>query len=285
MANLRADRLPTGSQAAVSAEWSRRLRSSNTHARASELYMGRGFSLGREAAEVAGVPLFVVSAGLGLVPGAREVPTYGLTVGARADDAIAARIEGRFDPQGWWRGVRAGPFSTDWDAPFAARMIASDLATLGDDRRRRLRLFGTGIDAVLPAALAPNIMPYDARLEAIRPGTRTDFAQRALAHFAAMVRTSADPVGDADAVSDILSHNTAPVRIDRPRADDEFVIGAISRHMESTRGIGRILRRVRDHDRIACEQRRFTRLYRIAETRGLGVAAPVRATPAAGDMR
>lgn len=260
--------------------------------------MGRGFSLGRDAAASAGVPLFVVSAGLGLVPGAREVPAYGLTVGARTNDAIAARVDGRFDPQAWWRLVRIGPFSTNWDALFAgdglvllalsqsyARMVATDLASLGSDRHRRLRLFGTGIDPVLTGALAPNIMPYDARLEAIRPGTRTDFAQRALAHFAGAIRTSADPVDDAVAVKESLSHHTAPVRIDRPRADDEFVIGAISRHMQSTRGIGRILRRVRDHDRIACEQRRFTRLYRIAEARALNVGAPARAIPVAGDAR
>ena len=111
-------------------------------------------------------------------------------------------------------------------------------------------------------------MPYDARLDSLSPGTRTDFAQRALAHFARSIPATADAVRDAKAVAAALACHSAPERIERPRADDEILIMAIRRHLRATSGIGRILRRLREQDQIACEQRRFTRLYHVAVQQG-----------------
>ncbi len=278
---LSARELPRGDQAAVAAEWASRLRRAATQGDAKSLYMGRGFSLGASAAAQAAVPLFVVSAGLGLVTGTRAVPSYGLTVGTRTDDAIGPRVAGGLDPRAWWRTVAGGPFSTRWDAVLAtdglvlvalsqayAGLIAEDLRGLDPASIRRLRIFGTGLEQVLPAALRPSIMPYDARLDALWPGTRTDFAQRALAHYAKAVAPSDDPAEDAAAVSRTLQSHRAPARIERPRAGDDVLIMAIRRHLRATSGIGRILRRLREQDQIACEQRRFTRLYHAAVQQG-----------------
>lgn len=82
--------------------------------------MGRGFSLGANAAAHASAPLFVISAGLGVVPGTAAVPSYGLTVGTRTGDAIGSRAAGSFDPATWWQSVANGPFSAGWRAVIAA---------------------------------------------------------------------------------------------------------------------------------------------------------------------
>lgn len=278
---LTASELPRGEQATVAAEWVSRLREAATQGDAKSLYMGRGFSLGANAAAHAAVPLFVVSAGLGVVAGASAVPSYGLTVGTRTDDAIGPRVAGGLDPSAWWRTVTGGPFSTQWRSVLAvdglvllamsqayAGLIAEDLRAMDAADIRRLRIFGTGLDQVLPVALGASIMPYDARLDALWPGTRTDFAQRALAHFAKAISPSHEPIDDAAAVAHALQSHRAPDRIERRRAGDDVLIMAIRRHLRATSGIGRILRRLREQDQIACEQRRFTRLYHAAVQQG-----------------
>lgn len=274
---LTASAVPRGSQAAVSAEWLSRLRGADTQGDAKSLYMGRAFSLGASAAAHAAAPLFIISAGLGIVAGTSAVPSYGLTVGTRTDDAIGPRVVGRFEPASWWRTVTGGPFSTQWRSVLAvdglillamsqayARLIAEDLCALGANDARRLRIFGAGLNYVLPAVLGSSIMPYDTRLDSLLPGTRTDFAQRALAHFAKTISPASDPAEDAATVARELAGHRAPDRIERPRANDDVLIMAIRRHMRDTTGIGRILRRLREQDKIACEQRRFTRLYHAA---------------------
>jgi hypothetical protein len=279
---LTARELPRAGRAAVATEWDLRLRGAATQGDAKSLYMGRGFSLGASAAAHAGTPLFVVSAGLGVVAGTAAVPSYGLTVGTRTDDAIGSRIAGGFDPATWWRSVSAGPFSVGWRPVLAtdglilvamsqayAALIAGDLGALDPAGIARLRIFGTGLENVLPAALASSIMPYDARLDSLCPGTRTDFAQRALAHFARSIPPNADAAGDAAAVAGALASHRAPERIERARAGDDVLIMTIRRHLRATSGIGRILRRLREQDQIACEQRRFTRLYHAAVRQGV----------------
>lgn len=240
--------------------------------------MGRGFGFGLAAADQAGARLFVVSAGLGLVAGTTPIPSYGLTVASRDRDSISSRVTGRFDGAAWWSSVSAGPFSTDWSEVFGspgpvlmalsqgyANLIAADLAELDESDRSRLRLFGAGLGEVLPASVACQAMPYDERLDVILPGTRTDFAQRALSHFVSSAAATASSAGAKEIVEAALEGVEAPRRVERPRASDDELVVAIRRHLRTTRGIGRVLSRLRHEDSIACEQRRFTRLYRVAE--------------------
>lgn len=277
---LRADDLQRGSQRQIESDWLARLKSSEPEAEAAALYMGRGFALGSAAASQARAPLFVISAGLGLLSGTRHVPGYTITVGMRGPDSIRARVEGRFDPARWWRAVSTGPFSCDLSDALVgkgrvlvalsqsyAELLADTLAALPSPQRSRLRLFGANLAGVLPIQLAPQVMPYDARLDAITPGTRTDFAQRALSHFASIAGNARDTSLDAAAVEEMLARHSAPVRMKRPRLGDEAVVLAIRRHLRSASGIGRILRRLREDDGIACEQKRFTRLYHVAVAR------------------
>lgn len=242
------------------------------------MYMGRGFSLGRTAAGKCNAPLFVVSAGLGLVAGDQVIPSYGLTVTSRDSDSVQQTVVGRFDARIWWSSIKQGPYSTDWYSVLNrpglilialsqgyANLVADDLAALATADRSRLRLFGIGLQDVLAPALATQVMPYDDRLDSLLPGTRTDFAQRALSHYASSIVMHGETTAARHAVEQALSDVRAPDRVLRPRASDDELVGVIRRHLRTTRGIGRVLSRIRHEDSIACEQRRFTRLYRVAE--------------------
>lgn len=272
--------LPKAAQPVVETAWSNVAASLTARRSARDLYGGRGFGLAREAAAMASAELYVISAGLGLVHADRAIPSYGVTVSERGDEAIARRIAGRFDPASWWASVSRTPYSERLDnvaarhrglllvvmtAPYAA-MVGTQLAALPEEALARLRLFGHGIAAALPKVLSRAVMPYDARLNAALPGTRTDFAQRALRHFCENVATdgSLDATESAEEVRNRLAEHVAPTVRVRPRRSDEEMVTLITGHLERTTGVGRIRRLVRDSDGLACEQARFSRLYRLA---------------------
>lgn len=279
-ASLLARNLPITSQDQVAAEWLKRLGKAAPVAKAGDLYGGRGFRLAQSAAKVSHAPLFIISAGLGLIAAETPVPAYGITVAAGADDALALKVTAGLDMTAWFETLEASPFSSDWDAVFAAkgpvlialtrpyaRLVGAQLAALERDALSRLRLFGESLEGVLPSALHKSIMPYDRRLDSVRPGARADFPQRALADFAAYVAplsSAAEANFHRRAVSARLEGVTAPVIPERRRLDDQAILQLITLKLDENASASKLLRRLRDEDDVACEQNRFGRIYRMA---------------------
>ncbi|MDC9824829.1 hypothetical protein PRN20_13925 [Devosia sp. ZB163] len=220
-----------------------------------------------------------------MVAADHRVPVYGLTVSPGHAESVGARVQGDFDAALWFSALLKGPHSVQWSDTFArgrgrvlialtrpyADMIGSSLRDLDPSFLARLRIFGASLSALLPTEVHCALMPYDARLDAITPGTRADFSQRALYHF---VRAVAPSVGsqnseaDAEAVRHALVAVTAPQRAQRVRQTDEEIIRLIREHLRFQSGIGSVLRRLRDQDGVACEQSRFKRLYGAAVGEG-----------------
>jgi hypothetical protein len=112
-------------------------------------------------------------------------------------------------------------------------------------------------------------MPYDDRLDgpdSTNRGTRSDFAGRALRHFAELTR--GEPQGHSAAehaakVSATLDGWRMPAKVARIRHDDAALLDLIRAHWDAERGSSsRLLRRFRDDLGIACEQGRFAKLAR-----------------------
>lgn len=284
----RAVSFPISDQSCLETAWIERLNSLPIACRADHLYGGRGFQLALRASQISEAPLYAISAGLGLVAIEHSIPAYGLTVSGKGPESIAARINDHFDPESWWSAVSRGPYSTPMTHIFSsgaskcvivalsrsyARMLASSLDALPNSAIARLRIVGANLGPILPSRLSPSLLPYDERLQVILPGTRSDFAQRALLHF---VSSGLDvhPEGDAAThhgwVVSALSGKKAPVRRQRERLRDEDILALIQQHLPRTTGIGRLLRVLRDREGVACEQARFSRLYREA-TGGRGL--------------
>lgn len=245
--------------------------------------------MARDLASSVGTKLFVVSAGLGLVPGSQKLPMYSLTVARRAEDSIHGKAVGRFDPAAWFEALADGPYSVAWEDVFSegadrvlvaltkpyAKMATPALAKLPSSDLRRLRLFGAGLDATLPITLKPYLLPYDDRLDTLFPGTRSDFAQRALVHFVQNVAAAGgDYAADADGVRASLAATKAPSRPQRRAATDEALLTLIRARLGPRASASRLLRQIRDEDQMACEQGRFARLFRQARTEGAAHDAP-----------
>ena len=273
--------LPLGSQEAVETAWIEKIRTAPTSVPASELYAGRGFGLAIEAAKMASGKLYILSAGLGLVAGNQQVPVYGLTVSAGHTESVSSRVTGRLDVSSWFSALLSSPYSEPWadvvsentgrilvalTRPYA-RMVGQSLSTLEPHALARLRIFGASLASDLPASLHPALTPYDDRLNTLFPGTCADFAQRALLHFVRSVAIRHDaPDRDSDhaAVKAALRGVAAPDRLRRPRRTDHEILQLITMRLRSQSGIAHILRALRDEDGVACEQSRFSRLYRTA---------------------
>jgi hypothetical protein len=149
-------------------------------------------------------------------------------------------------------------------------MVEPDLLELPQNVRMRLRLFGLGIRGQVDPRLESFIMPYDERLEDLSSGfrgTRSDFAPRALRHFAEVVlvehpRESADQ--HRAVVNKALAAWSVPETPTRPRISDEQVKALIRQHWADVSGqSGRMLRLLRDDLSVACEQGRFRALFQL----------------------
>lgn len=279
-AALQAGKLPPNNQSAIAKLWLQRLadaRPGSLHA--AELYCGASHRRVQAAAAALGAPLYVISAGLGLVRGDAAIPPYDLTLSPSATDSLATRVSGDFDPAAWWEAVQTGPFASPLSSlarqpgrilvaltrPYAL-LIGPALAKLPEDTRARLRLFGSGLRASLPDALYQNVIDYDSRLDRLVPGTRLDAPARALAHFAALLgsKPPTTPAADQALVGLALDGVDFAEKPSRPRLTDDEVRRHIAPMIQQGLSATAALKRLRTGMQVACEQGRFFRLYQDA---------------------
>ncbi|MDA9393044.1 hypothetical protein WN73_21210 [Bradyrhizobium sp. CCBAU 45394] len=203
-----------------------------------------------------------------------------MTISPRHEQSVLRKILGDFDPADWFSSLLTSVHSDAWSdvasgksgrilmalsRPYA-EMVGASLANAPRRMLERLRIFGISLEAALPANLHAAIVPYDERLNAIFPGTRTDFAQRAMLHFvrSVAIKPSKGREDDFAAVRSSLKSLKAPPQVQRPRLTDEEIVAVIKRRLRMQSGAARMLAALRHEEGVACEQSRFGRLYRIA---------------------
>lgn len=243
---------------------------------AQDLYSGRAIKRARGVADGLGVPLYVISAGLGLVAGATPIPSYDLTISPTAPRPIQKHVKGDFSHAAWWQSVLQGPYSRTMDElessdgrilialtqPYAD-LIGAALAHMPDHARCRLRIFGAGSGLRLPPDIVGQRINYGPQLDQLTPGTRLDAASRALAHFANLVKDvpCSSITNDQLLVDHALSAIAEPETSSRRRMGDAalkpFVDRLIHEGFTATKAIGEL----RKTYQVACEERRFRRLY------------------------
>lgn len=286
--NLSARNLPEVRISTLAKAWAERVSVQGDRVAARDLYCGRAFREAMDATELLNANLKVISAGLGIVDQDQEIPSYSATVTPGYPDSILKRIPfGTASSSDWWYalqselpGVRG--FRDEVKESRAslvlialtekyAEMIQSDLEDLDAEEIARLRVFGAGIAKHLPERLVPTVMPYDERFDgpqSPRPGTMSDFAPRALRHFADLLHSGQVLGEDLEADrSELERHMTGwlPREIPvRAKLSDDEVIEFIDASWEETGGRSQVtLRLLRDSGH-ACEQKRFRDLFHKA---------------------
>ena len=281
---LTASALASGDLLSVSEQWGDRLNAASIEYPASEVYGGRGFQEARLAAKELGGEMLIVSAGLGTVEASEPIPSYACTVQRNAQDSIAARVETGFSNPAWWARLAAvSPYHRDLCSALDATeglilaalseayldLITDDLLRSGGGGFAQLRIFTRTPASRLPQELRGNVMPYDDRLDGpdspLR-GARSDFAQRALRHFAERIMPSwagASAKEHAEAVKGALRDWRYPQSVERSRLDDDEIVKLLEEHWDAAGGSStKLLRLFRDDLKVACEQGRFAMLAR-----------------------
>ena len=154
-------------------------------------------------------------------------------------------------------------------------MVKNDLKRLEDTRKKHLRLFGPRSLDNVPPPLHQCVMPYGESLngpDSPIPGTQGDFAQRAMRHFAVSVLENTacvnDPNEDADAVRKQSKTWRSPIQVSRSQKSDAEIIDIVPQLWDRSRGSSaKMLRVLRDEERISCEQGRFAKLFKEAKVR------------------
>lgn len=283
---LHAGALATGSAASVAIAWGKRLRVAHPTTLAKDLYAGRAFHEAAFTANTLGARLAIVSAGLGLVDGAVSVPCYSLTTARRDQDDILAKTGSSASE--WWASLQVqSPFHTasvdEEEGLILAALSSSYIAMVADEwaqwpaeRKARLRLFTKEEPQGVADDLRKAWMPYDDRLDAIgngHAGTQSDFAQRALRHFATTIFDNGALEQDRAAVQLSLQGLKAREVPTRTRSTDDEIQALINAEWDAVDGrSGAMLRRLRDTLGVACEQRRFKRLFGLAAAEAKGSA-------------
>jgi hypothetical protein len=276
---LAAADLPRAAQPEIGKEWTERVRHAPQAAQAQMLYSGRAVKRMRRLAEDLAVPLYIASAGLGLVKGDEPIPSYDLSISPHNAAAVQKRVSGAFSAEAWWASVQRSPYArpvsdlltgaaTDLVLIAVSNayvpLLAGDLSRLPDPQRGRLRLFAPA-EARYPESLRPYLMPYDARVDQLVPGSRVDFAQRACEHFILGARTERRFPGSLEQQRAWVTASLTPlaprVRAKREAVDD----GRIRMLARSLAAQGltytSALNALRKKHGIACEQGRFRRLF------------------------
>lgn len=280
--SLTAARLAAGPVEKVAYRWRRQVARIKTRIPAKDLYVGRGTSLIREAAEELGASWYAVSAGHGLVYAHTRIPSYDLSVSAGRSSVIS-KLRGRPDAHTWWAELTREDGPTPLKRLVQRRndaliilalsvrylkMVTPELRSLNNSALRRIRIVGPAATSV-PAELRSCVMPYDARLNehgSRFAGGHATFSQRAALHFLALVishKRKSSLESHASAVRRTLRRLSAPKVVRRARVHDSRIKALIKQI--ASQGVetpNAALALVREQHGIACEQSRFHRLWK-----------------------
>ena len=281
---LTSDSLDAGSIDVIAKQWLDRLKNAQAENLAREIYCGRSFREAEASATSLNCPLYVVSAGLGIVNSEQSVPVYNLTISSGTTNSICNKVTDHTSTNTWWsRIVKENPFGTSLidtlenhpddlilialSRPYIT-LLQDELLDCSIHQQHRLRFFGKKLNSVLPASLDRNWMPYDDRLDCAGTGysgTQTDFAQRSLRHFVIEVLNKLQD-GDACTHRSMVLESLSPlnkrVTPNRKRLSDQDIGIAIRNNWECGKGQSSALLRIIRRDlKIACEQSRFRDIY------------------------
>ena len=221
------------------------------------------------------IRLWVCSAGYGLIPADAPITPYYATLTPRKADSVPGATAAWWSLLSEWHGpapeqsrsIRA-LVAAEPDAVFMFVLSASYLRACGPDIVAASKyiadpdwLFIVSAGARREGDLAAFMLPADARLQAHFGGTLRALNARIGAHVLSSGIRSKDKA--ADDLARLLAEQPSISHYDRKKQSDREILDVIARRLAvtPTTSANRMLHEFRQAG-LACEQHRFTRLYR-----------------------
>jgi hypothetical protein len=283
---LHAASLTPGALPDVASQWRMLVEVTQKRYTAQTLYGGRAFSDASWAAKTTQMPHYIVSAGLGIVGSLDKIPSYAMTTAGPTDENVLKKCPTGAMASDWWntafsKGMLADLIGKATSRVFVAlpsvylEMIKEELLSIPCTDMRKIRILTGASESLRDTPLGDSVLPYDSRLDGPDspiPGTKSDFASRALRHFVGLVGQASENslAGDIETVADALMGMRTPALPIRVRISDDEIQQALIAHWRHVQGNrNKLLRHLRDELLVSCEQSRFARLARQLEEEGL----------------
>jgi hypothetical protein len=247
-----------------------------------EMYAGEHWSVARGYPALQpeeDIRLWACSVGYGLIPAEAPIVPYHATLTPGQADSVPGAASSWWSLLSQWHGPSplqprsiCALVASDPAAVFMFVLSKSYLRACGADITAACeyiadldRLLIVSAGARLQGDLAVFAVPADARLQAHFGGTRRALNARIGAHLLSMgIRSKVEATGH---LARLLAAQPPIRRYDREKQSDREIVDIIAARLAQapTTSAHRMLREFRDAG-LACEQHRFTRLYRsIAE--------------------
>lgn len=279
---MHAATLTAGSVDDVAGQWKSSLRTASREHTSYTLYGGRAFTEAALAAKSANAPHYFLSAGLGLVGPDEKIPAYAMTTVGSTDENVLRKCPQGTTAADWWRKALSSGSLVDLIGRAKGRvllalpsvyleMVQDELLCLSSCALAKIRVFTAGSATLRSSPIEECVMPYDARLDGPDspiPGTKSDFASRALRHYVELTSQNEKQglSGDKDLVANALAGMRMPKIPERVRVSDSDIRAALNAAWEHAEGNRqKLLRHLRDVLLISCEQSRFARIARELE--------------------
>lgn len=278
----------------LAGHWKKLLAGQKPTLEASNLYVGRSVNEVKKVADKLNARLMFASTGLGLIDSSDEYPSYNLTANSNSNSILPHLTKLEAKASDWWDAINSLKStqkslpcilgSPDVDLVLIALsasyidLISNDLTKIQNNDVNKLRIFTSrpGIQK-LPQHLQKTAMPYDDRLESsLIPGTRSDFPQRALSHFACTLDLSKTDLITARQkvvmAMDELSIITKPLR--KRLTDSEISLLLENAWAQYNGSSTKLLRYLRDIALVSCEQSRFKKIWQTLKNSKLAKVTP-----------
>lgn len=264
------------SQSNLEASWLSQINKKTGSLAASNLYKGRGFQTLLKKLW-GGHSLYVVSAGLGLVNIKEEIPSYDCTISSGHKSSLDNNCSDKPNLTEWWRAISTGQFSSGLISELKEKpdfilisLTLKYLKMVEEDLRKTdiVKIIFTGPsnkinDLGQNVIRAPYANPLDGPDSPIR-GTKSDFAQRCHSDFLERLRMHNDLDISLASVEQDMTQWRRPKEINNQKFNDAEILRLIIGNKDKYNSVGKLHKYFRHELKVACEQKRFTKLYRQA---------------------
>ena len=264
----------SGGQASIASDWLSKVEKVRPEVPAANVYTGRGYkTLLSRIGNVGG--LYVVSAGLGLIPSDRAVPGYDLTIAVGYETSLDAICDDKPDLPDWWRSVCTTRYSEPSITAISQRsdyllvsLTANYLKMVREDLQKAacpVVLFTAESNSLRDLGKQIIRAPYTSAFDGPNGpdrGTKSDFAQRTHADFLQRLSKGITPEDAISSVAEDMREWAPQKKLNNQKFGDAEIIRLIKKHRADFTAIGTMHRFFRHELNVACEQKRFTKLVR-----------------------
>ncbi len=257
--------------------WQDLIENSNAILPADVLYAGRGIKNLLNTNK--NTDFYIVSAGLGLINRNEIIPSYSLTISNDTNVSINNFVHNSFESYSWWKLLKNTKYSQSSFGNICSEkdvllisLTTPYLLMLQNELRKiksKVVIF-TGNNSILDnLGLSHLSSPYTENFDGpdgFKKGAKVDFAQRIHLDFLERLNVYSSLELVFSSIEEDMKKWRKPLVLNNQKLSDNEILKIIMDKIVNFKSIGSLHKHLRHDLNIACEQKRFTKLFKDART-------------------